>query len=344
MESKRLEKKESLLSEIAYMYYIENMSQDEIANRVFISRSRISRLLEEARQRGLVEFKIKFVGNRNYQLETFLIETMGLKDARVYNDIGHSQEETFEGVCHCAAEYIRPRLHPHMKIGVTHSTLLANIVRELTADAPCPKPLDLNLVQLIGNHVSPPIGYSANDIMCKMVAYFGGCMNLLNVPIYIANTTLLSELSHEPMIASTLSIAKQIDMAIIGVKAIDSTDQMKKQVIWAGYLSDQELDRLIEIGTCGHILGRAIDINGNLIRHPINHSIMGLSPSDLSKVENSICVATGKDRGRVLHGAIKGKYINVLVTDRSCAQEIMNTFFQQKELSEKDQEDQSDTA
>lgn len=327
LENRRQEKKESLLSEIAYMYYVENKTQDEIANRTFLSRSRVSRLLEEARQHGLVEFKVRFVGERNYQLETFLVETMGLKAARVYNDIGRSEKETFEGVCHCAAEYIKPLLVPRMRIGVTHNTLLANIVRELTADNVCKNPLYLDLVQLIGNHISPPVGYSAQDIMCRLVAYYGGQINLLNVPIYISNTSLRNDLLREPMVASTLSAAKQIDMAIIGIKPIDSTEQLKEQVIWAGYLNDEELDRLIEIGTCGHILGRAIDVDGNLVSHPINRLIMGLNPSHLTQVKHSICVATGAERGSVLHGAIKGGYINTLITDRSCAQAIMDTFF-----------------
>ena len=321
--------KASLLSEIAYMYYIEGLSQNDIAEKMFISRSRISRLLDEAKSEGIVEINIKFVSDRNYQLEEFLKNTMGLKDARVYNDVGRNAEETFNGVCNFAAEYFISRIKPKMCVGLTHGMLFSKIADIIERDYP-PQKLDLNMVQLIGHHSSPQAGTTAPDVMSRIVRHYGGSIHCLNAPIYIENDSLKAGLLREPLINETLDVAHSIDMALIGVKAINSSAQMKKQVIWAGYVKDETLDELISLGTCGHILGRAIDVDGNQINHFINRCIIGLELSYLSKVKEVICIATGAERGPVVSGATNGKYINVLITDRSCAQQVMELYFQKK--------------
>lgn len=52
------QKEQEFMSIIAYLYYYSDMSQSEIADRLFLSRSTVSRLIKKARQNGVVELKI----------------------------------------------------------------------------------------------------------------------------------------------------------------------------------------------------------------------------------------------------------------------------------------------
>jgi DNA-binding transcriptional regulator LsrR (DeoR family) len=90
MHKKEKENKEirrlSLLAEIASMYYEKDMTQSQIAETTFISRSQVSRLLKESKKNGLVSIKINFPGERFFETEEFLKQKFGLKDCRILNN------------------------------------------------------------------------------------------------------------------------------------------------------------------------------------------------------------------------------------------------------------------
>src|SRR5690242_7912036 len=76
-----------LLAEIATRYYVYDQSQQEIAEQFDISRSNISRLLKEARERGIVEIFIRHPLGRDARLEGRLIERFSLREAGVVRAI-----------------------------------------------------------------------------------------------------------------------------------------------------------------------------------------------------------------------------------------------------------------
>ena len=74
---------ENLMIKIAWYYYMENLTQQSIANQLGISRMRVIKLLEKARQTGVVQFRISSAFDKRHAMETRLMETYHLKDCYV---------------------------------------------------------------------------------------------------------------------------------------------------------------------------------------------------------------------------------------------------------------------
>ena len=73
----------AVIAEVASMYYEHDIPQNVIAEKMFFSRAKVSRLLKKAREQGIVEIIIRFPLERVVTLERTLCEVFGLKDAVV---------------------------------------------------------------------------------------------------------------------------------------------------------------------------------------------------------------------------------------------------------------------
>ena len=107
---------------VASLYYELNQNQQQIAERMEISRSSVSRMIKEARERGIVEIRIHRPIHRDYRLEQGLIEVFGLQDAlRAAHHAELRDEQMLYGVGRLAAGYLERvfatlpcrRLHRH---------------------------------------------------------------------------------------------------------------------------------------------------------------------------------------------------------------------------------------
>ena len=84
-----------LLAEVCSLYYEQEMTQAEIADKLFISRSRVSRLITTAREEGVVSFNIRHFGERCYEFEQMFKRKYHLDDIFVLNSDGHDEVQTF---------------------------------------------------------------------------------------------------------------------------------------------------------------------------------------------------------------------------------------------------------
>ena len=73
---------EALMSQVAYLYYEEMLTQEAIARRLQVTRWKVGRLLRAAREQGIVEISIRHVDSRSVELEQKIVELFGLDDKR----------------------------------------------------------------------------------------------------------------------------------------------------------------------------------------------------------------------------------------------------------------------
>ena len=82
-ESMSPRKKQSVLAAVANLYYCSDLTQSQIAERLYISRPKVSRMLKEARELGIVEINIHEPWERNIDYEQKLKNAFGLENIRV---------------------------------------------------------------------------------------------------------------------------------------------------------------------------------------------------------------------------------------------------------------------
>jgi deoxyribonucleoside regulator len=308
----------SFLAEIASLYYEQDLTQAEIAKRLFISRTRVSRLLKQSKEKGLVEIKIHFTGTRHYELEQLFIKKFGLKDARIFNNKNRPDEETLPGIGALAAEYLQKQVTPGMTFGLSWGKTISYTVQELQPKEKVP----INIVQVIGSASSDNSDLDARELIRQVCKLYDGKPYYLNAPLYIREPAVKSALiNDDPFNGATLRLAGQADLVLTGIGSMAAN---KFFHLWKGYLNADDLKGLQAQGAVGYLCARFYDRHGRIIDSPINQRIVGIAFQDLKKVNTVIGVAGGPDKAEAILGALNGKFINVLITDYLTANHILS--------------------
>lgn len=305
-----------ILMQVAKMYYFEELTQAEIGRRLNTSRSTVSRLLQEARDTGIVKITIDYPWERDFELEQRLKDIFRLKDTRVLVSYDQSDEDVRNGMGLLAAEYLDQILQDNMIVAVSNGRSIASTVQQCH-----PKHTrKLTVVQLIGALDSGNPLLDGPDLVRNLAEKYGARYRYMNAPLLVEDIRTRDYLTQEPSVQETLSMARRADVAILGVGHLSSE---YLGTIWGGYLSTADIVWLQNQGGVGHMCGQHFDSNGMLLDVELNRRVIGMGLSALRSIDTVVAIAGGKEKAVAITGAITGNYLDVLVTDDEAAQEML---------------------
>lgn len=305
-----------LLSEVAHLYYDNNMTQSEIAKQVHTSRSTISRLLQEAREKKIVEITIHYPWDRASQLEQQLLTTFKLKDVRVLETHGRQQEEAFRGVTLLAARYMENVITDKTILGISWGRTVRTTVEQLKPERRFP----IKVVQLFGAAI-PNSKVDGFEVVRRCTNIYGGECYYIHAPLFVSNRQAWEALIENPHIKETLTIAENATTIVTGIGSLESVTAPSQT--WTHYLSKDLIAQLRKKGTAGHICAYHYDITGNILPTSVHEGIVGVGLDLLKKVPTVIGIASGAEKTRAIVGALNGKLINVLITDDTTARKVL---------------------
>ena len=315
MNQKEL-KKLSLLAEVACDYYERGLTQNEIADKLFLSRTRVSRLLKEAVDEGIVSFSVNYTFERHYEIEERLKNRFGLKHARVLNNRISEKSMYHRDVCKLGAEYLMEHIKKNMIIGTGWGDSLAVLVKML-------QPLDLNpdIVQLMGSVTCESISSTPQAVVTSLAEMFHGHADFLNLPLYIPNDYVRETLCND---ANNSVILKKGIFCDKVIASIGTMGKIRESDYWRGSMPPEIYKDLVEKGACGSILGRFFDANGQELACDWNEKSISLSIQQLRNISDVVIVASPVSKAPALLSALKGDFINTLITDGTTATRILN--------------------
>jgi DNA-binding transcriptional regulator LsrR (DeoR family) len=300
------------LARIATLYYDNNKTQQEISEITGIARTGISRMIAEAREKGVVDIIVRYPWN-SHTLEERLISAFGLKAARVMVFENETYEEMLRGLGVLAAAYLSQILRDRMVIGISWGSALYQMIKAL-------QPLhlsDVEVVQLIGATGSES-NLTDGPLLARLLASSqGASCRYLHAPLVVENKLIRDSLLEDRNIRETLSRANNADVALVGIGSIHSDLYTLKQ---AGYLTEAERLQLEESGVVGDVCGQHYKKNGEWRDIAVNDRVVGVDLNSLSKIETVIGVAGGEQKGDAILGALCGKLVDVLITDSTAAE------------------------
>ncbi len=306
----------NILADAAEMYYLKGQSQSQIAKNLGVSRSMVSRMLTDARRFGLVQIHIERPVNHNKELEKLLCQQFGLKKAIVVEQ--RSGQALLPSLGKAAARYIEEELKPGQTLGTSWGTAISATVDELQFEPPVP---GIRIVQLLGSLGARIKQYHGIAIVNRLVDKLGGEGIYLNAPFLVESTRLASVLKESKDILETFQLGRQSDIALLG---IGSAKPEVSPYVLAGYLPEAEMQTICDSGAVGDVCGIFIDIFGNPSHSELQDRTIGISLEDLRNIPLRIGVSGGPHKISPIIGAIRGKHINVLVTDTNTAQGVIN--------------------
>lgn len=310
------ENREDLLIRIASLYYEHDYSQQQIADLLRISRSNISRLLKEAKEKGLVEIRVHKRIATHTALEREFAARFGLKQVMIVQGAGREYAENLAAAGQLAAWYLEEILQPHDILAISWGTGVSSAVNALT-----PKPhLQIEVVQMIGSVGTVDSVIDGPELARRLAMKLGGKYLYLHAPLFMDTRAVRDALLEQPTIHQTLKRARQANVALVG---IGTTESGASSFLRARHLTEAELVALRLQGAIGETSGNHFDINGHYIAFDINDRVIGLDLQDLKRIPHVIAVACGLAKTRSILGAMRGGFITALATDDVTATAIM---------------------
>lgn len=313
MDPEKLEQ----LAQVASWYYEENVSLNGIAKRLKRSVSMVSRMLQEARDQNLVEIKIRYPVRTDSLLEQKLCETFGLQTAQVYLNREFEDSTVLQKcLAQLGARYLQQQLKEDSKIGIGWGSSVYNIVAAMPY-------LSLPKTQVI--QVSGAVGGTDPTVdgaqMARWLAQkLDASSRFLHTPLIVQSEVIAQALREDPTLIMSLKLAKQVDLALIGVGTPYIADAGLRR---AGYLSDKEVAQLKEQHAAGDIIGFHFNQAGKVLDTPLNRRIVGLTPEDLLMLPQVIVAAHGSEKVPAILASLKGRFISSLITDAITANLVL---------------------
>jgi len=306
----------NLLADVAEMYYLEQKTQAEIAKRIGLTRSMVSRMLTEARELGIVEVRVRRPMDSHRALETELIERFNLQSASVISVSQPGLDRLLRALGEAGALMLKRYLAPEQVIGLAWGTSISATVDAIEPSAP----MSVRIVQLIGAMGARLMEYDGHDLVLRLSEKIGGEAYYLNAPFICQDAETARALMKNDSIRETINLGKRTDLALLG---IGTTAPEHSSFHLAGSISLQELNNLRGEGAMGDVCGLHFDVYGEPAARDFSERLVTIRRQDLLKIPVRLGVAAGPGKVHSILGALRGRYINVLVTDSPTARGIL---------------------
>ena len=306
-----------LIVKMCKLYYYESWTQEEIAKKFNVSRPFISKMLQKARQLGIVEILVHDDPLLTTGLEKDMEQMFNLKQVLVVPTRDLNKELVTSAVGKAAAQFVQKLIKNGDRIGVSWGNTLYHMVREF----PLEKKENVKIVPLVGGTGNERIEMHSNQIAYELSKKLGGKCESLYAPSIVETVQLKEQIIRLPNIASVLEEGEKVDIALVGIGNPYSMSTMER----FGYLSEKVLNELRAMDVVADINSRFIDRQGQVVNHSINNKVIGIGLESLKKTNNVVGLAFGLHKIESIRAALKGGYIQMLVTDEATAYKIINS-------------------
>jgi DNA-binding transcriptional regulator LsrR (DeoR family) len=319
------ENREDLLVRVASLYYERDMSQQEIANLLKKTRSNISRLLKEAKQKGLVEIRIHKRITTNPALERAFIEQFGLQHAMIVDsrDVDYADRLAAAGTL--AARYLEETLRANQVLAIAWGTGVASAVNAMAARSS----MRIEVAQMLGSVGSVDPVIDGPELARQLATKLGGQFHYLPAPLFVDSPATRDTFLEQPTVADTLQRARLAHIALVG---IGTTEAGASSFLRAGHLTEAQLATLRARGAVGETTGVHFDITGRADHFDINRRVVSIQLGDLKAIPCVVAVACGLLKKRSILGALRGGYIKALATDDLTATAVLEAASQLEAL------------
>ena len=302
-----------LLARMAWLYYKENMTQDEIAKRLNLSRSKVVRLLQKAKDEGIVHFHIISPLNNCLDIEQELKSVFKLEDAMVV-PVGQ-YEKIRETLGKAAAQYLERRLKSGHLFAVGWGRTVYEVAKFI-------RPNNIKRLKIVTLNGGLTTSFYLNpyDVGAKLSSLFKGECYYIHAPAITISEELCRSFRSDPTVKQALQMAKLANYSLVGIGEMSA----ETTLISTGYISLADVGILHRKGAVGNIVGQFFDIEGNIIDCDLHKRIVAFPIEELRKMKNVIGVAGGKNKIEAILGALHGNFITVLITDEETATSIIN--------------------
>jgi DNA-binding transcriptional regulator LsrR (DeoR family) len=302
-----------LRQRVAWMYYVEEMTQSAIADALGIGRITVVRLLSEARAMNEVRISLSREVAGLSRLEIGLQKSYGLPEA-IVGPLSSPSGDPRPVVAAAAGDFVSDMLRPDMKIGLGWGTTLnksLSFIRERNAPR-------LRVVSLLGGITRARAANPAEFAWQFSRIFMAECY-LLAAPAIVDSAATKRTLIERCGLKEVFDFSNSLDAVVVSV----GSAHVNSKTNFYGNISPADLESLRAVGAVGDILYNFFDIEGRLVEHSLNERSMSIPLPALRRAPIRVLVSGGLDKVEALVGAFQVLRPTVLVTDEVTAEALL---------------------
>jgi DNA-binding transcriptional regulator LsrR (DeoR family) len=308
-----------LMTRVARMYYEHGLRQSEIAERLFLSQPTISRLLRRAQKEGVTRITVSVPNGVYADLEETLISKYDLQDAVVADCVRcDDEEEIMRNIGTAAARYLESTLGDEECVGI--SSWSATLLAMVDAMHQVTRARGVRVVQILGGASESPARTHAVYLANQLAALTRGEVTFLPAPGILGSHQAREILLNDPSVHEVIKVFDNVSLALVGIGTVEPSPLLASS---GNIFSYEELTLLREHGAVGDVLVRFFDSQGRPVSTSLNNRVIGMSLDQLKRVRRSVGLAGGKRKHKAIRGALLGGLVNVLITDRFTAEQLV---------------------
>jgi len=312
---KNIVEDERMMLRVSDLYYNHNLNQQEIAHRLSISRPTVSKLLTAAREIGIVTITVSDLGGRkHFQMEQIIEEQYGLAEVFIIETM-EDTTQTKDAMGKATAQFLSRIVKDNQVVGLSMGTSLSYIAHHIP-ESFYP---NLSFIPLIGGIGTVSNELHSNSIVESLAKAYGGKYFPLHAPAMLSRKSTKTELMKETSIRRIFKRAEKMDIAIVGI----GTPSLESTIIKTGYISPSMLDEINALNLVGDICMTFYDEEGRIDKYDLNERVMAIHLNLLRHTQYTVGVCCGTAKVKAVLGAIRGGFINVLITDYALAKALL---------------------
>jgi deoxyribonucleoside regulator len=297
------------LVRVSRLYYELGETQEEIAALVGVTRSQVSRLLKEARAQGIVEIRIVDRAEVHSPAADALRDRFGLRAVHLAPSLDDPGEVTRRRVGRLAGQVLRSAIRDGMIVGIGDGAAVSAVADELASTG---STVDATVVPLCGGFWRPGSGA---EPFRRVGEALGATVHALHAPGVLDDAAVRDALCAHPGVRSVVELWSRLDVALFGIGG----------PAWSeASVGPRAMAEIRSGGAVGEVLIAPFAIDGRLVADSLRARTVAFDARALARVSLTIGVAEGRGKVAPILGALRGGFLNVLVTDVRTAEGVLN--------------------
>lgn len=326
-----------LLAKVARMYYQHGLTQSEITNRLNVHQSTVSRLLKRAEKEGIVRISLTVPSGTHPDVEEALQAAFGLREAIVVDSVS-DEEQIVRDLGAAAAFYVETTVRSTDVIGI--SSWSAALLAMVEAMHPNTRSQGARVLQILGGVGNPDAEAHATLLTRRLANLIAGTATLLPAPGVVGSAEARRVLLRDPFVQEATALFNSVTLALVGIGAIAPSKMLAAS---GNIFAPQELDLLRSRGAVGDICLHFFDAAGKPVATPLDDRVISMNLQQLRQVKRVVGIAGGSRKTEAIRSALRGRLVNVLITDRGTAERLLQSGAESRRTAARSVEPQSAT-
>jgi DNA-binding transcriptional regulator LsrR (DeoR family) len=306
-----------LLAKVARLYHERGLRQQEIASTLNLSQARVSRLLKEAVEQGIVRSVVVLPDGVYTDLEEAVALAYGLRDVVVVNTEGSGADIT-QALGSAAAAYLDATLKGGDVIGVsTWSGCLLAAVESMRRK---PQAVAERVIQLFGGVGRPEAQVQATRITGRLAQVTGAQPVFVPTPGVVGSAQIQQAMMSDPSVEAVRAQWSDVTVSLVGIGSVSPSPLLQHS---GNAFSEVDQDELRKLGAVGDICLRFFGADGLPVASDFDDRVIGIDAGTLRGIPRRVAIAGGHEKKAAIRAALLGGWANVLITDVGVAEELL---------------------